>query len=133
MYTFACPLILLGGENIFPAEIEEQLLCLPTICEASVVGLSDERYGEVVSCFLRVSEGKQRPKVEDVKAWVNEKLGRHKVPAWVFWVGDADGCTITDYPKTGSGKHQKHLLKAIGDRALNIRVGQKPKIDRGRL
>lgn len=130
---FVCLLTFPGGENIFPAEIEEHLLSFPPICEASVVGLSDEKYGEVVSCFLRVAEGKPRPSAEDVRAWVRAKLGRHKVPAWVFWVGIEDGCDIMDYPKTGSGKHQKHLLRDIGEKTLKLWHGQRPPIHRARL
>ncbi|KAJ4983157.1 4-coumarate-CoA ligase [Stagonosporopsis vannaccii] len=126
-------LIIRGGENIFPAEIEEHLLRLPSICEASVVGLSDEKYGEVVSCFLRVSKGEKRPGIEDLKSWVRERLGRHKVPAWVFWVGDEDGCVTRDYPKTGSGKHQKHLLRGIGENALKSGNEQRPLLGKARL
>ncbi|KAJ8118964.1 hypothetical protein OPT61_g153 [Boeremia exigua] len=126
-------IIIRGGENIFPGEIEEHLLRLPSICEASVVGLSDEKYGEVVSCFLRVSSGEQRPGDEQVKSWVGAKLGRHKIPAWIFWVGDEVGCVAIDYPKTGSGKHQKHLLRNLGEKTLRDKNLHKSQIERARL
>jgi acyl-CoA synthetase (AMP-forming)/AMP-acid ligase II len=125
-------LTIAGGENIFPAEIEEHLLRHPSVIEASVVGLSDEKYGEVVSCFLRVSDGKQKPSVEDMKAWVSANLGRHKVPAWVFWVGDGSECVAVDYPKTGSGKHQKHLLRDLGEKILRKEVKQS-RVERAKL
>ncbi|CAN9354845.1 unnamed protein product [Alternaria alternata] len=126
-------IIIRGGENIFPAEIEEQLLRHPSISEASVVGLSDEKYGEIVSCFLRVSGGEQKVRDEDVRAWVGAKLGRQKVPARVFWVGDEAGCVAVDFPKTGSGKHQKHLLKDLGESVLKREKMQDLRVERAKL
>jgi acyl-CoA synthetase (AMP-forming)/AMP-acid ligase II len=105
-----------GGENIYPIEIEETLLAHPGISEASVVGLPDQRYGEAVACFLRHTDGTIRPGADEVAAWVRQTLGRHKAPRHVFWIGDAG--IGQDYPKTGSGKHQKHILKDIGARLL---------------
>ena len=102
-----------GGENIFPIEIEDRLLAHPAISEASVVGLHDERYGEAVSCFLRCAERTQRPEAEEVRTWVREALGRHKAPKYVFWIGDSG--VGNDFPKTGSGKHQKHILRDTGN------------------
>ena len=84
--------------------------------ETSVVGLPDEKYGEVVACFIRQREGSARPSLDDVAEWVRQTLGRHKAPRHVFWIGDAD--TGADFPKTGSGKHQKHILRALGKRLL---------------
>jgi mevalonyl-CoA ligase len=106
-------MIIRGGENIFPIEIEERLLAHPAINEASVVGLKDDKYGEVVACFLRASEHSVRPDSEALRAWVREKLGRHKAPKHVFWIGDLG--VGNDFPKTGSGKHQKHILRDIGN------------------
>ncbi|CAG8882690.1 unnamed protein product [Penicillium salamii] len=106
-------LIIRGGENIFPREIEERLMSHPSISEASVVGIKDERYGEVVGCFLKNS-GKQKPADQEIKQFVGERLGRHKAPQHVFWLGDAG--VGADFPKTGSGKHQKHMMRDIGNR-----------------
>lgn len=105
-----------GGENIFPREIEERLMLHPSINEASVVGIKDDRYGEVVGCFLKAADGSPRLALQDVKQWVGEKLGRHKSPQYVFWIGDKD--IGGDFPKTGSGKHQKHIMRDIGNRLV---------------
>jgi acyl-CoA synthetase (AMP-forming)/AMP-acid ligase II len=105
-----------GGENIFPVEIEERLLAHPSIGEASVVGHSDERYGEVVACFLRHNARAPRPTLPEVSKWVKEALGGHKAPKHVWWIGDPG--IGDDFPKTGSGKHQKHILRAIGQRLI---------------
>ena len=106
-------MIIRGGENIFPVEIEERLVAHPAIIEASVVGLLDERYGEVVACFIRPAEHLSRPGDEEVREWVKQKLARHKAPKHVFWIGDSG--VGNDFPKTGSGKHQKHLLQDLGN------------------
>lgn len=82
------------------------------MAETSVVGLPDERYGEVVACFIRQRANSPRPTSQEVAAWVNQTLGRHKAPRHVFWIGD-EGVGL-DFPKTGSGKHQKHILRALG-------------------
>ncbi|KAF2824419.1 acetyl-CoA synthetase-like protein [Ophiobolus disseminans] len=124
-------MIIRGGENIFPAEIEERLLQHPVVAEVSVVGLPDDRYGEVVSAFIRLSEGEKKPMIADVQRWVGDTLGRHKVPVHVYWIGQHG--VADDFPKTGSGKHQKHILRDIGRKLLQ-KQGDEGKIqERARL
>lgn len=88
----------------------------PVISEASVVGIKDERYGEVVGCFLKAAEGSPKLPEKGVKQWVSETLGRHKTPQYVFWIGDPN--VGGDFPKTGSGKHQKHIMRDLGNRLI---------------
>ncbi|KAK5170559.1 uncharacterized protein LTR77_005147 [Saxophila tyrrhenica] len=95
-------LIIRGGENISPLEIESCLLSHDDILEASVVGVPDERYGEVVSSFVRKRQGSALT-ADEIRSWVREKLSGHLVPKYVFWVDD--------YPKTASGKIQKFKLR----------------------
>ncbi|KAL3432906.1 hypothetical protein BDV09DRAFT_197321 [Aspergillus tetrazonus] len=109
-------LIIRGGENIFPREIEDRLVAHDSIAEASVVGIKDEKYGEVVGCFLKLTPGCQRVQDAEIQQWVGGCLGRHKAPQHVFWIGDV--AVGDDFPKTGSGKHQKHLLRDIGNRLV---------------
>lgn len=104
-----------GGENIIPAEIEDRLLAHPGIVEASVVGAPDEKYGEIVTCFVRQTEQSLRLSDIDVANWVRKTLGSHKTPKHVFWIGDSG---VEDFPKTGSGKHQKHILRGIATRLI---------------
>ncbi|KAK7214629.1 hypothetical protein V2G26_002632 [Clonostachys chloroleuca] len=82
-------IIIRGGENIYPIEIEERLLHHPAIGQASVVGLQDPRYGESVNAFLELRPNQTKPKLEELKSWVRETLGRLKPPVRVFWVGNA--------------------------------------------
>lgn len=83
--------------------------------EVSVVGAPDERYGEVVACFVRQTAQSSRLSELDVANWVRKTLGNHKTPKHIFWIGDYG---LEDFPKTGSGKHQKHILRAIATRLI---------------
>ncbi len=85
-------IIIRGGENIHPLEVENCLLSHPGVKEVSVVGVPDERYGEVVGAFVVMyGDGLSG---RDAREWVREKLSAHLVPKYVFWV---DG-----FPKVGS-------------------------------
>ncbi|KAJ5752230.1 hypothetical protein N7520_009147 [Penicillium odoratum] len=118
-------IIIRGGENIFPAEIEERLLAHPSIAEVCVVGTPDPKYGEVVGCFLKESEGAVcRPGLQEIHNWVMPTMGWSRTPQVVFWVGP-DGLCL-DFPKTGSGKHQKHLLRELAAshcRSCSVGIG----------
>ncbi|CAN9325255.1 unnamed protein product [Alternaria alternata] len=100
-------LIIKGGENIHPLEVENCLFAHPAISEVSVVGLPDERYGEIVAAFVVRHAGDEgNVTADEVRSWVREKLSHHLVPKYVFWVDN--------YPKTASGKIQKFKLKEQG-------------------
>ncbi|KAH7081108.1 acyl-CoA synthetase/AMP-acid ligase-like protein II [Paraphoma chrysanthemicola] len=100
-------LIIKGGENIHPLEVENCLFAHDEIKEVSVVGLPDERYGEVVAAFIvRQDRNGRSVSADEVRTWVREKLSHHLVPKYVFW--------IETYPKTASGKIQKFKLKERG-------------------
>ncbi|KAI5791823.1 acyl-CoA synthetase/AMP-acid ligase-like protein II [Geopyxis carbonaria] len=99
-------LIIRGGENIHPLEIENCLLGHPGIIEASVVGLPDKRYGEVVAAFIRKHNGHDELTSDDIRNWIKAELSNHLVPKYVFW--------MTELPKTASGKIQKFKLQERG-------------------
>lgn len=94
-------MIIRGGENLFPAEIENALLEHPAIAEIAVVGVPDEKWGEQVACFMRCSGG-EKPTAAELRAFVRERLAAQKTPAYWIWI-DA-------WPLTGSGKIQKFKL-----------------------
>ncbi|KAF1816501.1 acyl-CoA synthetase/AMP-acid ligase-like protein II [Eremomyces bilateralis CBS 781.70] len=98
-------LIIKGGENIHPLEVENCLFAHAAVAEVAVVGLPDERYGEVVAAFVVRHEG-AAVSADEVREWVKERLSHHLVPKFVFWVDT--------YPKTASGKIQKFKLREIG-------------------
>ena len=80
-------LIIRGGENIHPLEIENCLLANPKVKDVSVVGLPDERYGEVVAAFvvrvaasagaMKEREAQEGKEEEEIRNWVREKLSHH--------------------------------------------------------
>ena len=69
-------LIIKGGENIHPLEVENCLFAHPAVSEVSVVGLPDERYGEVVAAFIITHEGK-KVGTDEIRTWVRDKLSHH--------------------------------------------------------
>ena len=69
-------LIIKGGENIHPLEVENCLFSHPAVKEVSVVGLPDERYGEVVAAFVIPAAGASATQ-EEIRTWVREKLSHH--------------------------------------------------------
>ena len=95
-------MIIRGGENLFPAEIENTMLEHEAVGEVAVVGVPDDKWGEQVVCFIR-STSDQLLTADGLKSFIRERLSPQKSPA--FWV------SVTDWPLTGSGKIQKFKLK----------------------
>jgi fatty-acyl-CoA synthase len=95
-------MIIRGGENIYPAEIEDALRRLPGVLDASVVGVSDERYGEQVAAFVRLREGATLTS-EQMRSQLADRLARYKIPRYLT--------VVEEYPTTPSGKVQKFKLR----------------------
>ncbi|KXJ88896.1 putative long-chain-fatty-acid-CoA ligase, partial [Microdochium bolleyi] len=109
-------IIIRGGENIYPLEIEERLMAHPSITQAIVTGLKDAHYGEVVCAFLNSETPESRPTADEMRDWVRQKLGRHKSPAHIFWLGEEG--VPSDVPLTGSGKVKKFEMARFGEEIL---------------
>jgi len=95
-------MIIRGGENIYPREIEEFLYNMKDILDVQVVGIPSIKYGEEVGAFVILKEGSDCAP-EDVKDFCRGQISRYKIPKYVAMV-DA-------FPMTASGKVQKYLLK----------------------
>ncbi|OSX63486.1 hypothetical protein POSPLADRAFT_1180411 [Postia placenta MAD-698-R-SB12] len=103
-------IIIRGGENLFPVQIENVLTAHPAIREAAAVAVPDERYGEVVGAWVvREPTALSTLTREDVRALVADNMNPQNAPAWVWFAGE-DGIP-SDMPKTASGKVQKHILR----------------------
>ena len=89
-------MIIRGGENHFPAEIEAVLVAHPDIMQVAVVGLPDEKWGEVIAAFFTSDTV---PKKDDLRRYSRSHMSAQKTPA--IWI------KVTDFPLTGSGKIQK--------------------------
>ena len=93
-----------GGENIYPREIENFLYKIPQIETVEVAGIPSPRYGEQVAAFVKVKEDQELSE-EDIRAFSMNKIARYKIPKYIFFVDD--------YPMTASGKIQKYKLKDV--------------------
>lgn len=100
-------MIIKGGENLFPAEIENAMLEHPMVAEVAVAGVADDKYGELVACFMRAPEG-EKPDETELRAFIRERLSPQKTPSYWVWV--------TEWPMTGSGKIRKFALAEAFDR-----------------
>lgn len=95
-------MIIRGGENIYPREIEEFLYTNPQVKDVQVVGIPSIKYGEEVAAFIQLKDGSSVSEA-DMKAFCKDKIAFHKIPAFFFFVND--------YPTTASGKIQKYKLR----------------------
>jgi len=95
-------MIIRGGENIYPRQVEELLFRHQTVGDVAVVGLPSERMGEEVGAFLRAAPGESIDK-EELFAYLREHLSPQKTPRYWF--------EVDEYPLTGSGKIQKFVLR----------------------
>ncbi|MCW2666780.1 MAG: hypothetical protein JWN57_1742 [Frankiales bacterium] len=96
-------MIIRGGENIYPAELEQLLFTHPKVADVAVVGLPDETYGERVAAVVRAAAGEDPPTADELKALCRSSLAPHKTPAqWHV---------AQEWPLTGSGKVQKFKVR----------------------
>ena len=98
-------MIIRGGENIYPREIENFLYKMPQIEAIEVAGIPSPKYGEQVGAFIKIKEGCTLTE-EEVKLYCRGQIARYKIPKYIFFV--------EGYPMTASGKIQKYRLKDIG-------------------
>ncbi|MDR0658144.1 MAG: AMP-binding protein [Mediterranea sp.] len=98
-------MIIRGGENIYPREIEEFLYKLEGVKDVQVAGVPSPRYGEAVGAFIILKEG-FRMQESDVQDFCRNRIAHYKIPKYIFF--------INEFPMTGSGKIQKFKLKELG-------------------
>ena len=97
-------MIIRGGENIYPRELEEFLFTHPKVVNVQVVGISDKKYGEQVLAAIQLKNG-QAATADEFIEFCKGKIARHKIPKyWEF---------VDSYPMTASGKIQKFKMKEI--------------------
>ena len=100
-------LIISGGENIYPAEVERVLNEHPAVAQAAVIGRPDDRWGEVPVAFV-VPEPGPALEPESLEQWCTNRLARYKRPReWIF---------VDDLPRTSLGKVRKHMLPTVAPR-----------------
>ena len=95
-------LVIRGGENIYPREIEEFLYRHPAIVEVQVFGVPDQRFGEELCAWVKTRGGESLTE-DDVKAFCKDQIAHYKVPRYVRFVDE--------FPMTVTGKMQKYLMR----------------------
>ena len=104
-------MIIRGGENIYPKEIEDFIMGMPEVRDCQVVGVPNERYGEVPGAFIILHEGQVLTE-DDVIDHCHAKMARYKCPKHFFFV--------KEFPLTTSGKIQKFRLREMAKEMLDI-------------
>jgi len=104
-------MIIRGGENIYPAEVEQFLHTHPKVKEAQVVGVKDERMGEEICACIKLVDG-QECTPEELKAFCKGQIAHFKIPRYVLFV--------TTYPLTITGKIQKIKLREEAEKQLGL-------------
>ena len=103
-------MVIRGGENIYPREVEEFLYSHPDIVDAQVIGVSDEKYGEELMAWVRIREGAEPPTTESLRAFCAGRIAHHKIPRYVQ--------IIDEFPMTVTGKVRKVELRERGEALL---------------
>ncbi|GHS91364.1 AMP-binding protein [Planctomycetales bacterium] len=104
-------MIIRGGENIYPREIEEFLYTMPAVRDVQVIGVPDAKYGEAVGAFIIPHAGRELTP-ESVREFCLDKIARYKIPKHVF--------VVEAFPLTASGKIQKYKLRELAKERLAV-------------
>jgi len=108
-------MIIRGGENIYPREIEEFLMTHPKVEQAEVVGIPDQRYGEIVGAFI-IPAKNETVTPDDLKDYCRKRIAFYKTPAHFF--------IVESFPQTASGKIQKYKLREQAREILGLAAGK---------
>jgi fatty-acyl-CoA synthase len=96
-------MIIRGGENVYPREIEEFLYTHPDIVDVQVIGVPDERYGEEIMAWVKLREGADPLDAEAVRAFCQGRIAHYKIPRYVH--------VAAEFPMTVTGKIQKYRMR----------------------
>jgi fatty-acyl-CoA synthase len=109
-------MVIRGGENIYPREIEEYLYGHPAIKDVSVIGVPDERFGEELCAWIVLHAGAELDE-DRVKAFCRDKIAHYKIPRYVRFVDE--------FPMTVSGKVQKYKMREVSTAELGLDAAAK--------
>jgi fatty-acyl-CoA synthase len=104
-------MIIRGGENVYPREIEEFLYTHPDIADVQVIGVPDERYGEAIMAWVQPSEGASVDP-DELRDWCGGKIAHFKVPRYVK--------VVDEFPMTVTGKVQKFKMREQAIEELDL-------------
>ena len=104
-------MIIRGGENIYPREVEEFLYTHPAIADVQVIGVPDAKYGEAVCAWVRLHDGHQAT-IEEIREYCRGQIATYKIPHYVRFT--------TEFPMTVTGKVQKYRMREISVTELGL-------------
>jgi len=109
-------MVIRGGENIYPREIEEFLYTHPDIEDAQVIGVPDPKYGEETCAWIRMKPGREPLDANAVRAFATGKLAHYKIPRYVH--------VVDEFPMTVTGKVRKVEMREVTVELLGLESGQ---------
>lgn len=104
-------MVIRGGENIYPREVEEFLYTHPAISDVQVIGVPDLKYGEELMAWVKLKEGCTATP-EEIKAFCKGKIAHYKIPRYIKFT--------TDFPMTITGKIQKYIMREVSIKDLGL-------------
>ena len=105
-------MIIRGGENVYPREIEEFLYTHPAVADVQVIGVPDEKYGEEICAWVHVRDGAEAPTLDEIKAFCAGRIAHYKVPRYLK-IAD-------EFPMTVTGKIRKVEIREVSVRELGL-------------
>jgi fatty-acyl-CoA synthase len=105
-------MIIRGGENVYPREIEEFIYSYPKVEEVQVIGVPDEKYGEEIAAWIKL-KGSQNATVDELRQYCKDRIAHYKVPRYIKFV--------TAFPMTVTGKIQKFKMRELMIEELGLR------------
>ena len=109
-------MIIRGGENIYPKEIEDFLYTHPKVTDVQVIGVPDKQYGEEIMACIILNDGETSSE-EEIKQYVLDHMAKHKVPRYVDFV--------TEFPMNAAGKILKYKMREAAVEKLNLQQASK--------
>jgi fatty-acyl-CoA synthase len=105
-------MVIRGGENIYPREVEEFLYTHPDIEDVQVIGVPDARYGEELMAWIRIKPGRSPLDAATLRAWAEGRIAHQKIPRYVK--------VVEEFPMTVTGKVRKVEMRAISVAELGL-------------
>ncbi len=112
-------MIIRGGENIYPAEIEEVLFGHPAVAQVAVIGVPDDYWGEEIMAWVAVHRAAKAPSCQDLQEFCRDKLAHFKIPKYI-WL-------VEEFPLTVTGKIQKFKMREMAIAQISGLKDQKPR------
>ena len=108
-------MIIRGGENIYPREIEDFLDTHPKIAQVQVIGVPDLKYGEEVMAWIQLRAGESAT-VDEIRSFCRGQIANYKIPRYIRFVGD--------FPTTATGKIRKHVMRETAIAELGLQAAE---------